>query len=49
MSRAASIPLERARAEDVDIRFVHANANALHELESHGFHVVVTPIRLMHM
>ena len=46
-ARLIEVARQRARAEDVDIRFVHANANALHELESHGFDVVVAPMSLM--
>ena len=46
-ARLIEVARQRARAESVDVWFVHANANALHEVESGRFDVVVAPMSLM--
>jgi len=46
-ARLIEVARQRARAEGVDVRFVHANANALPEAESGRFDVVVAPMSLM--
>jgi 2-polyprenyl-3-methyl-5-hydroxy-6-metoxy-1,4-benzoquinol methylase len=45
--RMIQIARERAQAEAVSARYVHANANALHGLESGGFDTVIAPMSLM--
>jgi ubiquinone/menaquinone biosynthesis C-methylase UbiE len=46
-ARLIEVARQRARAEAIDVRFVHANANALHDVESGRFDVVVAPMSLM--
>jgi ubiquinone/menaquinone biosynthesis C-methylase UbiE len=46
-ARLIEVARQRAHAEGVFVRFVHANANALHEVESSGFDLVVAPMSLM--
>ena len=46
-ARLIEVARQRARAEGVDVRFVHANANALPEAASDRFDVVVAPMSLM--
>jgi SAM-dependent methyltransferase len=45
--RLIEVARQRARAESLDMRSVHANASALHELDSDGFDVVVASMSLM--
>src|SRR5256885_5401252 len=46
-ARLIEVARQRARAEGVDVRFVHANANALLDVESGQFDVVIAPMSLM--
>ncbi|HJZ76918.1 MAG TPA: class I SAM-dependent methyltransferase [Vicinamibacterales bacterium] len=46
-ARLIQVARERAAAEGVVVRFVHANANALHDLDSARFDVVVAAMSLM--
>ena len=46
-TRLIEVARERARSEGVDVRFVHANANALHGVESARLDVVVASMSLM--
>ena len=45
--RLIEVARQRARAESLDVRFLHANANALHQLASDAFDVVVASMSLM--
>ena len=46
-ARLIEVARERALAEAVDVRFVHANANALRDVESGQFDAVVASMSLM--
>jgi ubiquinone/menaquinone biosynthesis C-methylase UbiE len=46
-ARMIEIARERAQAENLDIRFVQANANALHNLKSDEWDTVIAPMSLM--
>jgi SAM-dependent methyltransferase len=46
-ARMIEIARERAQAENLGIRFVHANANGLHNLPSDECDIVIAPMSLM--
>lgn len=46
-ARLIEVARERARADGVDVRFVHANASALDDVESGRFDLVVAAMSLM--